>query len=491
MKEKVAVIGMGISGAGVLLAYEKELPHHPDCQIELDCYDAPESFGKGVPFRETSPYALNNVRSPQISYDYEHEQDFAAWLSSQGKEAEHYAKRSVYGEYMEERSQELIETLGANVYHTRITMLEWLPSKQKWRLTSERPEKGPQEEILYDRVHLCCGELPSRDFYRLEEEPHYVHEAYPLEALPKEIKATDHVAIIGMGLAAIDVLRHLQRKIKPVKIVMFSNENHFPAVRGYDEREVEFNFLTLDLINAMIEAQEGSFTVDNFKQLLDQELGFYGLSFERIKEKYYSEGIAGIRATISDPEEVGLIQAILEEAVVVLSDGWVAMSESERERFAAEYQKMLVTFANPMPVDSANELLDGDEVGWLKVLKGVKDIETLSGSQQLRLVTDTGSVEVDWVINATGMDMSLKGLAKDSLLSDLLDQRYVMVDTAGGFSMNYATSNVISPRYGEWSTLHAHGVLVNGVVYQNNSVFKIQRSAHRLVKRLLAEASIR
>lgn len=486
MKEKVAVIGMGISGAGVLLAYAKERPHHPSNQIEIDCYDAPESFGKGVPFRETSPHALNNLRSPQISYDYENMADFALWLEVRGHEATGYAKRSLFGQYMAERTQELVDTLDANAYHTRVTKLDWLPSKQKWCLTYEHPEEGPPAEILYDRLHLCCGELPSGDFYQLKGQPHYVHEIYPLADLPVAIQATDKVAIIGMGLAAIDVVRHLLRETKPTQLVMFSTENYFPAVRGNDIRDLEFTHLTFAAVGAIINSQEGSFTCDNFKQLLEHELAVYGLSFEAIKAKYYHQGLAGIRATLNQPEEVGLIQAVLKQANEVMADGWEAMDETERERYRQDYQKALVILSNPMPPESGAELLAVDEAGWLK-LYDVEAVEAVAGSNQLRLLTEGRSVEVDWVINATGMDLSLQGLDERSLLSHLLNQRYTMVDTAGGFSLNYATSNVISPRFGEWSSLHAHGVLVNGVRYQNNDALKLQRTAHRLVQRLLAE----
>ena len=169
-----------------------------------------------------------------------------------------------------------------------------------------------------------------------------------------------------------------------------------------------------------------------------------------------------------------------------MADGWDAMDETERERFSEDYQKIMVILSNPMPPESAAELLAGDDAGWLN-LYDVKAVEVIADSNQLQLVTKEGSVEVDWVINATGMDLSLQGIDKGSLLSHLLNRRYTMVDTAGGFSMNYAMSNIISPRFGEWSTLHAHGVLVNGVRFQNNDALKIQRTAHLLVKRLLAK----
>lgn len=488
MKEKIAIIGMGISGAAVLLAYQKELTNYPDKQVEIACYDSAESFGQGVPFREETPHALNNARSYQISYDYEHEDDFALWLEKRGIPVPEYASRSLFGDYMIERSQELMETLNASAYHTRVKDLEWLPSMRKWRLALEDSHKGPQGAVLYDRVHLCCGELPSGDFYELKGEAHYVHEPYPLHQLPAAIKETDKIAIIGMGLATVDLVRYLRRELKPAQLWVFSNENHFPAVRAHDDRKVDWHYLSFAKVDSLIEKQAGNFTVANFATLLEQELARFDLSIDLVKVKYFLPSMGGLKATMESPDEVGLIQHILFQASEIMTVGWEAMNEVERAEYMADYDKLVTTFRNPMPIESATELIEGERAGWLRVLEEVTKIEVSLDGDQFKLITATGTESVEWVINATGLDLSMKYLAKDSLLNALLIRRYAVIDTAGGFSINVASGNVISPRYGEWSTLHAHGVLISGAIYQNNSTFKIQRFAHRLIKRLLHAA---
>lgn len=490
MKEKIAIIGMGISGAAVLLAYSKELPFFPDVQVDIDCYDSPESFGKGVPFREISNQALNNARSFQISYDYEHELDFALWLEERGIQVPEYASRKLFGDYMVQRSQTLMQAVNATAYPTRIKDLEWLPSLNKWRLTPENSSKGPQATVLYHRVHLCCGELPSGDFYELTGQTRYIHEPYPLHHLPVEIKETDQVAIIGMGLSMVDLVRYLKSEINPAQFLIFSNENHFPAVRAHDERDLQWHFLSIEQAESLIDKQAGNFTVANFTDLLEQEFSRHGLSIAEVKENDFLPGIQGLKTTMESPDRVGLIQRILFQASDMMSVGWEAMDESERTKFQHEYDKLVTTFRNPMPIESAETLIEGAEDGWLKVLEDVQTINPAPNNERLQLITPNKTFEVDWVINATGLDLSMKNLAEDSLLSSLLKRRYALIDTAGGFGLHVATGNIISPRFGEWATLHAHGVLINGAIYQNNSTFKIQRHAHRLIKRLLREAAI-
>src|SRR5690554_1290385 len=134
MKEKVAVIGMGVSGAGVLLAYQKELPQHPGVQIDITCFDVPESFGRGKPFREKSEHALNNSRSQTISYDYAHEEDFVEWLQAQGLEVPEFASRRLFGDYLHDRTQALVADLQAKVVEGRVTALDWLQNLQQWQV---------------------------------------------------------------------------------------------------------------------------------------------------------------------------------------------------------------------------------------------------------------------------------------------------------------------------------------------------------------------
>ena len=70
------------------------------------------------------------------------------------------------------------------------------------------------------------------------------------------------------------------------------------------------------------------------------------------------------------------------------------------------------------------------------------------------------------------------------LLAEMLNKRYVALSKYGGLAVVPETMAVISPRYGTLDNLHAHGVLVSGVQYRNNSTMMIQKTAHRLIKYL-------
>ena len=101
--EKVAIIGMGIAGTGVLSAYEKELK---DSDIVIDCYDSKKSFGKGYPFRNDSDEILINVKRDSISYDYENMDDFHNWIEENKITDEDYVPRNLFGKYTSIRLEE-------------------------------------------------------------------------------------------------------------------------------------------------------------------------------------------------------------------------------------------------------------------------------------------------------------------------------------------------------------------------------------------------
>lgn len=61
-----------------------------------------------------------------------------------------------------------------------------------------------------------------------------------------------------------------------------------------------------------------------------------------------------------------------------------------------------------------------------------------------------------------------------------------MPDTPVGLSLNVSTQCVLSPSWGEFPTFHAHGMLISGAVYQNNSTYNIQSVSHHLVIDIIA-----
>lgn len=485
--EKVAIIGMGVSGSAVLLAYKKVMAENPDYQVIIDCFDATNSFGRGVPFREPSKHALINSPSDAITYDFQDMSDFVKWLEENKIEVPEYSPRSLYGDYLHSRTTDLINEVGATAFYTKVKGLKWLPQSKQWQISLEDSSQLSPQAQIYDRVHLCCGELPTIDRYDLLDKSHYIHSAYPLENFPADINAESTVGIMGSGLSAIDVLKYLSKERGIKKMVVFSLDGQFPTVRGEDEIELNYHYFNADQVKAAINENAGFLTFEQVDEWIQSDLQLNHLDFEAFKNKYYLAGLDGIEITLKEKEIVGKMQSFMAHLAVVMTQIWEVLAESDRKSFAKKYNAFLNHLRNPMPPISAEDLLSAAKDGKLIVMKGVKAVEARGDGKAFIIhpEEDLEVEKVDWIINATGGQLNAQSDLEDfPLIKQLIDQRIVQFDSADSLSLNRQTIQIISPRFGEWDNLHAHGMLVNGVIYQNNSTIKIQQHSESLVRRL-------
>ena len=470
---RVAIIGMGVGGSAVLMAYAKKYNKQKPNDIQIDCYDESDTFGRGVPFSEQSPEALINSRTIKISYDYENLEDFHDWLEEKhpGVSVPDYVPRSVYGDYNYERTMDLIARLSANTIYKKISSLNYLAETKQWEV----------DDLLYDEVHLCIGNQSYNDPYKLTGLKHYIHQPYPLDKVCQPLGKTDSVVIVGTSLTAIDCAKHIMNFSLVDKVYMFSRSNKFPAVRGDDHQPLKFNYLTFESVYQAKQENNGKFTYAIFEKLFNKEIKHLQINYSQFKNDYLTPAREGIQSGLDHPDIFGQMPMLMNRVTEIMTVGWEAMPESDREEFNKHFKQVIELTRNPMPDDSARELLSFIEAGKLVILDDVDSIEVQAGKFNL---LDEGKEliqEVDWVMNATGLDMAFK--EAKGLTEQLLNDRYSQVDSAGGLSI-VRPASVISPRYGAWENLHAHGLIVQGPIYQNNATIKIQQHADMLIRHI-------
>lgn len=478
--EKIAIIGMGISGMAVVSAYAKEV--HPD-KVEIDCYDRDESFGRGYPFREDSDELLLNLRVDNISFDYENLNDFKQWLENKGVLYSEYVPRHIFGLYTQDRLKEAMKSINANKITVGVRRLDWIQSKSKWTLETELGEIK-----LYDRVHLCCGELPQIDPFNLSGYEKYIESVYPTNTKLSPIRTKDTVCIIGTSLTAVDVARYLlvERDIK--KLYMFSRGNIIPTIR-LKQVDLQVNTLTYDKCLDIIEAGNGLIPFEKFEALLNEELETHSLNYKALMDKY-TPGIKSLKMSIEEPKNLSKIQTLLSQLTPTLNRVWLAFTETDRNKFTEKYDDLIQLFGNPLPMPTGKILIEASDSNRLAILDNVSDIVFNDEDASFHLLSESKkSISVvgkaDFVCNATGLDTSLKTLSrKNTFIGKMLDHRYLQVDNAGGITVLPEHITVLSPRFGELNTLHAHGVLISGVQLRNNSTTVIQRTAQDLIKKL-------
>lgn len=470
MTKKIAIVGMGVSGLAVLLAISQQTKEYLQ-SIEISCFDDSEHFGRGIPFQEDDDSALINSPLDDISFDYHQMMDFMDWLKVNKYDTSvTYTSRALYGRYMKERAHQLITQLPVTIIKEPVESISYSPSTQTFQLTLTNT-RSPQ---IFDHVHLACGALPVADPYQLTGHSSYIADPYPIQ---KELatKSWDNkdVAIIGTGLAAVDVIKWLLLRTT-VTIKAFSRSNYFPTVRITQGPDITWHHLTDQTIQTLIDSKSVSY--QELDQLFQKELQALGFSnWEKTKNEFLSEGIAGIKLSLDMAEHLYHLQQLASRLVDYLTDLWPLMSPADRHSYQENYGKAIVNLRNPMPEESAQTILEAAAQGRLNIISGVEEIN-VKGDKFL--VGE--AITVDQVINATGYQLTEKTIELATpFLQNIVKQELAQIDDLGGLSVRPETMQVMSPKYGAMPTLFAHGALINGVIYQNNSTIKIQKMAER------------
>lgn len=484
--ERIAIIGMGISGMAVATAYAKELSPG---QYKIDCYDSEESFGRGFPYRDDSDRLILNLKTNMLSYDYENNSDFVTWFKENNRDIPEYASRSDFGLYTRDRLKKTLEKIQANKITKKVIRLDWLAGRKKWEL-----EREDKEIKLYDRIHLCAGELPQADPYDLKDYKQYIASVYPTNKQLKDIGQDDSVTIIGLGLTAVDIATYLLEEKKIKKLYMFSRTNLIPTVR-VDPVKLNINLMTYDKVSQIIDKGKGFISFKEFDQLFNEELRSHGIDYKSFLNRHMIGGIGGLKNNIKYPKDLAIVQALLPLMNLTLNKVWLSLTKTDRKLFRQKYHPFMCLNRSPLPMVSARLLIKAAEEGQLILLNNVYNISknkrgnnfNILGKEANNLTRNNEIIlgQSNWICNATGLDTSLKTLDKDkNLIGSLLDKHYLQVDDYGGVTVLPQDMSVISPRFGNLSSLHAHGVLVSGVQYRNNSTFIIQKTAHDLIKEL-------
>lgn len=483
--EKVAIIGMGISGMAVAAAYEKEVDPK---NVEIDCYDSEESFGRGYPYRKDSDQIILNLKTRKISYDYQNNDDFANWLVSKNMPLNDYTSRNIFGIYTSDRLDDTLKALGAKKITQNVIRLDWLGDSKQWEIETNH---GTLRQ--YDRVHLCAGELGHKDPYNLSNSSGYIGDVYPVEEKLNHIKSNDRTCIIGVGLTGVDVASYLLNERNLEKLYMFSKTNIFPTIR-VEPVQLEVKFMTLERCNKLIEKNNGTISFEEFEELFNKEMKAHGLDYMEFVKEHMSGGIEGLKANLANPQALGKVQALLPPLNLALNKIWTALNSRDRIIFRAKYHPFMCLNRSPLPLPSAELLIEASDSGRLVLLENVSDIQMADDGESFEIIAPDLSLGVEaekvvasckWVCNATGLDTSLNSLdRKNTLIGSLLDKRLLQRDDYGGVTVLSKNMSALSPRFGNLDTLHVHGVLVSGVQYRNNSTMIIQKTAHDLMKEI-------
>ncbi|MCE5038360.1 FAD/NAD(P)-binding protein [Staphylococcus auricularis] len=487
---RIAIVGSGTAGISVL----KELVKYPAFnEMEVDLYDNPTNMGQGVPFQDDSDQLLINLPADQMSLNIDHPQEFYEWVKSQNNDTlgeDKYLPRYVFGHYMRDYLEHYDKAFdNVHVIKKEVTEIyvdEPVGETQfTYHVCTSTDMKSCKE---YEVVFLTIGTLSYHDPYHLKGKEGFIASPYPTYKTLDKVHTKDRIAIVGTGLASLDVIRHVVENHEQLPIRVVSRSGSFPSVRGHMPK-VSFNHMTPDAFNEIKHHNFGNVPLDKALELFLADCKDYDVPVNEMIHRKQGDYLTDLTYDLEHPNVLGRFQSLLEHAKENMNWIWNSLSHQDQVQFLKRYHKILKANSNPMPPETAKLLIQHIQDGKLDVSGGLSHIAYEDGHYVMSFEDDDKSEEYyDIIINATGSKTQLKDLDRDDQLVINLDNRQlIQAHPLGGIQIVPETNQVVSPRFGTLQHMYAIGQLTNGVNQSRNGVNMLVKQAVSIVEHLMQE----
>ncbi|MCU5746840.1 FAD/NAD(P)-binding protein [Staphylococcus sp. SQ8-PEA] len=487
---RVAIIGAGTAGVSILRELVK---YNKFNDMAIDVYDNPDHLGQGVPFQNDSQELLINIPSDQMSLNIDNPREFYEWYESQNEfkfDNPEYLPRFIFGHYMKSYLEKYNDQYSnLNIISKEVTEV-FINSKIgetdiKYHVCTSSDMK---ECKIYDSVFLAIGTLSYHDPYHLKGTQGYIQTPYPTYSTLDDVNDKDRIAIIGTGLASLDVIRYVAAHHPNLPISVMSRSGNLPSVRG-DMPEIEFKFLTPQVFNEIKSQRFGNVPLQEAIELFKKECKRFNLDVQSLIHRKSGKPVEDLEYDLRHQKELGIFQSLLELVKENMNWIWNSFSHQDQEKFLREYHHILKANSNPMPPRTAQLMIKGIKNGLIEIKKNIKDVYYDEKEEKFNIYFEEDNEKphiYDVVINATGSKTHLKDLDHDDqLVINLQNRQIVQAHPLGGIQIIPETNQVISPRYGTLHRMYAFGQLTNGVNQSRNGVNMIVKQAKSVVEQML------
>ncbi|WP_326008371.1 FAD/NAD(P)-binding protein [Staphylococcus haemolyticus] len=488
---RVAIIGMGTAGVSVLRQLVKNEAFK---NLEVDVYDHDKNMGQGVPFQNDSSQLLINLPTKQMSLNLDDDEEFWKWYQEQSEfkfDNPKYLPRFVFGHYMKSYLSNydlLFNNLTIIKHPVReiFTNSEIDETTLKYYVCTSEDMNQWKE---YDYIFLTTGTFAYHDPYNLKGNKGYIQTPYPTYNTLDEVSQSDDIAIIGTGLASLDVVRYVATHHPKLPITMTSRSAHLPSVRG-NMIDVEFKHLTKQKFNELKSQYYGNVPLELAFELFQLECKDHNIDLEKLVYRRTGNTIQDLQYDLDRPDEIGVFQSLIENIKENLNWIWNSFSREDQQDFDKRFSKIIQLNSNPMPPCTAELIIDLINNQSLIVKRGLEDITYKDNHYLLKFNNDDDDYLYDVIINTTGSKTHLSDLdEEDQLILNLQNRQIVQPHPMGGIQIIPETNQVISPRYGTLNNMIAIGQVTNGVNKLRNGVKMIVDQAVNSVNYLYENQS--
>ncbi|MCW8280836.1 FAD/NAD(P)-binding domain-containing protein [Agrobacterium sp. InxBP2] len=457
MSYDVALVGSGFSAICTAAHLLSSLPAEASIAIVGDESD----FGRGTAYRTELPYHRLNVPAGRMSVFPDRPDDFVEWLAQNGlgNDPLLFASRGDYGLYLRDRLASLLRSREqrARVDFIRAKASACRPESQGgFTFTLENGETLQARNVV-----LCLGvgaaSLPVQTVAKREEGVQRVVSHCWQPGWLSRVKSGDRICILGSGLTMIDQVLTLRGKGHRGPIHVLSRRGLIPHPH-----------VSPPVPPSAPRLREGSTEISELLRSLRQQVT-NGAPWRSVMD--------GLR-----PKTQSL---------------WQSLSSQQRARFlrhALPWWNIHRHRIAPEVHDAFDRLLsDGVltiHAGYLQAID--EHEESISIRYRVRHTQMIKELQVDWVINCTGMERA--GIGHSRLLESMRSDGVLRLDSFGlGVEVD-GDSRLLRTDGQAWRGLFAVGALTAGRFWEITAVpdIRIQARdiAHFITDRVIGKRLI-
>eukprot|EP01006_Ploeotia_vitrea_P058216 TRINITY_DN68988_c0_g1_i1.p1 TRINITY_DN68988_c0_g1~~TRINITY_DN68988_c0_g1_i1.p1 ORF type:complete len:516 (+),score=67.89 TRINITY_DN68988_c0_g1_i1:43-1590(+) len=491
-KRQVAVVGGGIAGVATTVHILKR----PDADAVVHIFERSPEIGPGLAWTAATADDCQLSNAPamilQILMNVS-PPNFGEWaqkkypdtIGKEGKFPWSYPPRKYFGEYLVDLWATIVkEYPNSIVVHAQTEVTSVAPTttgdKTTFKVTYQESKEGSSTEgsITVDKVALCVGGAGTGANVQLPGSgPGYIPSPWPCKVLDN-IPEPKKIALVGTGLTGVDVVKYLARKYPKADLLMTSRQGRFNVVAAnYEVPKVGQQGLYTPkvLTPGAIQALPTPAPLDKLIAMVKEEIC---MCFKEVKkeeadipwDKILSDdvdGIAELRQHVQNHKDGRLcrwtfLMFFIAEHFHML---WQKLSADDKDRWMKSNMKTVFqNHSNPFPVESADEILQLVDSKRLTVRSKFKDFTENDDKTITVNFTSGESVQVDCVVNCTGINVDVT-TSKSPLLQQLVKDGLATPDQFGGFVLDPATMRAIQPEGKQPLPIFVVGNLAKGCRY--------------------------
>ncbi|MDO1528404.1 FAD/NAD(P)-binding protein [Fulvimonas sp. R45] len=455
MFRRVAIIGGGAAGASLLSELLSRRTGQP---LHLDWYTGGDAApGRGVAYATRSERHLLNVRAASMGMFAHRPNGFLEYArrGDPAIAATDFLPRRLYGDYLEAETAGALAQAGAHGHD--VHMLPFAVQAVVPEADGVTVFHGDSETRV-EAVVLALGTLPPQPLPGVAEatlaDGRYVVEPWRFLAGAVDDAAPREVAVLGLGLTAVDVLLELAARWPQARFTAVSRHgrlpeahNEQPAVPPEDADTLPTAMLDAPSVRIWLrQLREACAPLDDWRAVLDS-----------------------LR-----PHTPAL---------------WAALPDEERARFLRHLRWAWERTRHRMPPAAADGIRALEREGRLRLLRGrLRTATADAGGLRLELAHAGRALpplHADLAIQTTGMDFDVRR-TPHPLVRQLLTNGHIESDPLGLGWRADADGRLLHDGR-PWSRLFAIGGLLRGTLWETTAMPEIRQQARQLADRMLGE----